>query len=47
MLLYELQQGNEKMQIGKIYNVAFTAGRYEIEYERSVKCIRKTPSHIA
>lgn len=31
------------MQIGKIYDVAFTAGRYEIEYERSVKCIKKTP----
>lgn len=30
------------MQIGKIYNVAFTVGRYEIEYERNVKCIKKT-----
>lgn len=31
------------MQIGKIYDVAFTVGRYEIEYERNVKCIKKTP----
>jgi len=30
------------VQIGKIYNVAFTVGRYEIEYERNVKCIKKT-----
>lgn len=31
------------MKIGKIYDVAFTTGRYEIEYERGVKCIKKTP----
>jgi hypothetical protein len=31
------------MTIGKIYDVAFTTGRYEIEYERGVKCIKKTP----
>ncbi len=31
------------MEIGKTYNVVFTAGRYEIEYESGVKCIKKTP----
>ena len=32
------------MKIGKIYDVAFTTGSYgEIDYERSVKCIKKTP----
>lgn len=31
------------MKMGKIYDVAFTTGRYEIEYERGVKCIKKTP----
>ena len=31
------------MKIGKIYDVAFTTGRYEIEYERGVKCIKITP----
>lgn len=31
------------MEIGKIYNVVFSAGRYEIEYENNVKCIKKTP----
>ena len=30
------------MEIGKIYDVVFTAGRYEIEYENSVRCIKKT-----
>lgn len=31
------------MTIGKIYDVAFTTGRYEIEYEHGVKCIKITP----
>ncbi len=31
------------MEIGKIYDVVFTTGRYEIEYENSVRCIKKTP----
>lgn len=31
------------MEIGKIYDVSFTTGRYEIEYENSVRCIKKTP----
>ncbi len=31
------------MEIGKTYDVVFTTGRYEIEYEDSVKCIKKTP----
>ncbi len=31
------------METGKTYDVAFTTGRYEIEYENSVKCIKKTP----
>jgi len=34
---------NEKMEIGKIYDVVFSTGRYEIEYENSVRCIKKTP----
>lgn len=32
-----------KMEVGKIYNVVFSTGRYEIEYENDVKCIKKTP----
>lgn len=31
------------MQIGKTYDVVFSTGRYEIEYENNVKCIKKTP----
>ncbi|MFT5662416.1 MAG: hypothetical protein ACI9TV_003067 [Sulfurimonas sp.] len=30
------------MEIGIVYDVAFTTGRYDIEYETSVKCIKKT-----
>lgn len=31
------------MDIGVTYNVVFSTGRYEIEYENNVKCIKKTP----
>lgn len=31
------------MELGKTYNVVFSTGRYEIEYENGVKCIKKTP----
>ena len=31
------------MEIGKIYDVVFSTGRYEIEYLNSVRCIKKTP----
>jgi len=31
------------MEIGKIYEVVFSTGRYEIEYEKCVTCIKKTP----
>ncbi|OAJ69657.1 hypothetical protein A7976_13570 [Methylobacillus sp. MM3] len=31
------------MEIGKFYDVAFATGRYEIEYEQGVQCIKKTP----
>lgn len=31
------------MEVGKIYDVSFSTGRYEIEYEQNVKCIKKTP----
>ncbi len=31
------------MEIGKIYDVVFMQGRYEIEYENGVKCIKITP----
>ena len=31
------------MEIGKIYDVVFMSGRYEIEYENGVKCIKITP----
>jgi len=31
-----------EMDVGKTYNVAFFAGRYEIGYENGVKCIKKT-----
>lgn len=33
------------MEIGKTYDVAFSTGRYEIEYEEGVKCIKKTPKN--
>lgn len=32
-----------KMEAGKIYDVAFSRGFYEIDYERGVKCIKITP----
>ena len=31
------------MEIGKIHDVVFMQGRYEIEYENGVKCIKITP----
>jgi hypothetical protein len=31
------------MEIGKIYDVVFSVGAYEIEYENGVTCIKKTP----
>lgn len=31
------------MEIGKIYDVVFRPGRYDIEYENGVKCIKITP----
>lgn len=31
------------MEIGKTYDVAFSTGRYEIEYEKCVTFIKKTP----
>ena len=31
------------MKIGKRYDVVFTKGIYDIEYENGVKCIKKTP----
>jgi hypothetical protein len=31
------------MEIDKFYNVVFSTGKYEIEYEKGVKCIKKTP----
>lgn len=31
------------MEIGKTYDVAFSTGLYEIEYEKCVTCIKKTP----
>lgn len=31
------------MEVGKIYDLSFSTGRYEIEYEKNVKCIKKTP----
>ncbi|QOP45441.1 hypothetical protein FM071_03765 [Sulfurimonas paralvinellae] len=31
------------MDVGKFYNVVYTRGKYEIEYENNVKCIKITP----
>jgi len=31
------------MDIGEFYDVVYLRGRYEIEYESCVKCIKKTP----
>jgi len=31
------------MEVGKTYDVVFTVGSYEIEYENGVTCIKKTP----
>jgi hypothetical protein len=31
------------MEIGKTYDIVFSAGAYEIEYENGVTCIKKTP----
>lgn len=31
------------MEVGETYDVVFSTGRYEIEYENSVKCIKVTP----
>jgi hypothetical protein len=31
------------MKIGKMYDVVFSTGKYEIEYEDNVKCIKITP----
>ncbi len=31
------------MEIGKSYDIVFSTGDYEIEYENNVKCVKKTP----
>lgn len=31
------------MKLGKTYNLAFSTGMYEIDYEKEVKCIKITP----
>lgn len=31
------------MEIGTIYDVVYSRGDYEIEYENGVKCIKLTP----
>lgn len=31
------------MEVGNYYDVAFSTGRYEIEYENRVKCVKVTP----
>ncbi len=35
--------GDFEMEVGKTYNVVFATGRYEIEYENGVTCIKITP----
>ena len=32
-----------KIYIGKFYDIVYLAGKYDIEYESGVKCIKKTP----
>lgn len=32
-----------QMEIGKTYDVVFSTGAYEIEYENGVTCIKRTP----
>ncbi|WP_334223885.1 hypothetical protein [Thiosocius teredinicola] len=32
-----------RMEIGTVYDVVYRRGKYEIEYENGVKCIKKTP----
>jgi hypothetical protein len=36
-------EAEKTMEIGKTYDVVFLAGRYEIEYENAVKCVKRTP----
>ena len=31
------------MDTGTVYDVVYRRGKYEIEYENCVKCIKKTP----
>ncbi len=31
------------MKIGKLYDVVFATGGYDIEYENRVKCVKRTP----
>jgi hypothetical protein len=31
------------MEVGKTYDVVFATGKYEVEYEYSVTCIKITP----
>ncbi len=31
------------MEVGKVYNVVFSTGRYEVKYENSVRYIKRTP----
>ncbi len=33
------------MEFGKLYDVVFMAGQYEIEYENKVECIKITPKN--
>jgi len=33
------------MEIGETYDIVFSTGKYEIEYENSVECIKITPKN--
>lgn len=36
----------DEMEVGKIYNVAFLLGRYDLDYENQVQCIKVTPKNF-
>lgn len=36
---------NHSMEVGKTYNLCFSTGMYDLDYENNVKCVKITPKN--
>ena len=42
-LFYNHLNHKHSMEVGKTYNICFSTGKYDFDYETNVKCIKITP----